>query len=220
MRLFSLNQRLVNKFHTCTFATENEAEERERTPFPFHLHLLFCTNGPASLEKEVKMVNGSVIEIVENLVNGILEEMPGYFLVQVRIKPTNNIKVFLDGDSGITIDTCIKINRRLYTLVEEKNIFPDGDFSLEVSSPGVGEPLLMLRQYKKNIGRYVKVESLPGVSLAEGSEQVPVLEGELKAVNDEGIELETITGKGKKTQVKQYNILFSNIKSTSVQIKF
>ena len=166
------------------------------------------------------MVNGSLLETLEKMINGILEDMPGYFLVQVRIKPTNNIKVFLDGDNGITIETCIKINRRLYALIEEQNIFPDGDFSLEVSSPGVGEPLVMVRQYVKNIGRYVRVEGLPGISLTEEAEPVSFLEGELKSVNEEGIELETVTGKGKKSQIKQYNVLFRNIKSTSVQIKF
>ena len=167
------------------------------------------------------MANESLIQALENMVNGLLEEMPGYFLVQVRIKPTNNIKVFLDGDSGITIETCIKINRRLYTIIEEQQLFPDGDFSLEVSSPGIGEPLLLKRQYIKNIGRWVKVEALPGLSLStEEGDGVTLLEGELKAVNDESIEIETVTGKGKKLLAKQYHVLLSNIKSTSVQIKF
>ena len=167
------------------------------------------------------MANESLLQKLEKMIHELLEEMPGYFLIQVRIKPTNNIKVFLDGDSGITIETCIKINRRLYSLIEEQQVFPDGDFSLEVSSPGVGEPLLMKRQYVKNTGRYVRVEALPGLSLTtDGAGLVTELEGELKSVNEEGIELETTTGKGKKLEVKQYQILFSNIKSTSVQIKF
>lgn len=153
------------------------------------------------------------------MVNGLLEDMPGYFLVQVRIKPTNNIKVFLDGDQGISIDTCIKINRKLYAIIEEQAMFPDGDFSLEISSPGVGEPLLLHRQYVKNIGRWVKVDAPAGQSLVAG-EPIQSLEGELKSVNDTGIQLGVESGKGKKQQVKQYDILFDNIKSTSVQIKF
>jgi ribosome maturation factor RimP len=167
------------------------------------------------------MANESLIQTLEKMIVGLLEEMPGYFLVQVRIKPTNNIKVFLDGDEGITIETCIKINRRLYAIIEEQQLFPDGDFSLEVSSPGVGEPLLMKRQYVRNIGRNIKVEALPGLSLEEQEgEVIAELEGELKAVNEEHIELETVSGKGKKMTVKQHHVLFSNIKLTSVQIKF
>ena len=167
------------------------------------------------------MANESLLQTLENMIHELLEEMPGYFLIQVRIKPTNNIKVFLDGDSGITIETCIKINRRLYTVIEEQQLFPDGDFSLEVSSPGVGEPLLKKRQYLRNIGRQVRVEGLAGESLvSEPGEMIAELEGELKAVNDNEIEVEVISGKGKKMLVKQYTILFNKIKSTSVQIKF
>lgn len=167
------------------------------------------------------MANESLLQTLENMIHVLLEEMPGYFLVQVRIKPTNNIKVFLDGDSGITIETCIKINRRLYTIIEEQQVFPDGDFSLEVSSPGVGEPLLKKRQYLRNIGRQVRVEAVAGSSLVSGADgMVNELEGELKSVDDAGIEVEVTSGKGKKMLVKQYPILFNNIKSTSVQIKF
>ena len=161
------------------------------------------------------MVNGSVIEIVEKLVAGILEEMPGYFLVQVRIKPTNNIKVFLDGDNGITIDTCIKVNRRLYAMVEEQNIFPDGDFSLEVSSPGVGEPLLMLRQYKKNIGRTLIVTT-----------NTEKIEAELIEANDVFIILSwkarepKKVGKGKETVQKEQQIPYTEIKEAVVTVTF
>jgi ribosome maturation factor RimP len=161
-------------------------------------------------EKEEIMATEVALTQIENMINGLLEDMPGYFLVQVRIKPTNNVKVFLDGDTGITIETCIKINRKLYAWVEESQLFPDGDFSLEVSSPGLGEPLILHRQYVKNIGRWVEVK------LTDGT----VLEGELKTVSDDAIELETTSGKGKKAVVQQQAILFSSIKSTSVQIKF
>lgn len=156
------------------------------------------------------MANEPQIPIIEKMVNSLLESRPGYFLVNIRIKPTNNVKVFLDGDEGITIETCIKINRELYPQIEENQLFADGDFSLEVSSPGVGEPLLHGRQFTKNIGRWVEVK------LNDGT----VLEGELKAASQEGIEVETTTGKGKKAEIKQHSLSFDSIKSTSVQIKF
>ena len=74
-----------------------------------------------------------------------------------KIRPTNNIKVFLDADLGISIDKCVSYNRALYKEIVESGIFPDGDFSLEVSSPGLEEPLKLRRQYQKNIGRNVEV---------------------------------------------------------------
>jgi len=151
------------------------------------------------------------------MIGEILREEPEYFLVDLRIKPTNNVKVFLDGDSGITIEKCVQVNRKLYRKLEEAAIFPDGDFSLEVSSAGLDEPLKLLRQYKKNIGRLVEVQ------LQDGTQK----EGQLKDVSNEGIVLEISTGKptngklpSKKKEISSQSFLFNNIKSTKIQIVF
>lgn len=140
----------------------------------------------------------------------LLAENPGYFLVEVRIAPTNNIKVFLDADTGVSIDKCVKYNRALYKLVEESGIFPDGNFSLEVSSPGLDEPLKLIRQYIKNTGRNVEV------LLHDGSK----VEGKLMAVNDTAIQVEEIKGKNKKREVLEHTIRIDNIKTTKIQIQF
>jgi ribosome maturation factor RimP len=131
------------------------------------------------------------------------------FLVDIKIKPTNNFKIFLDGDSGVTIEAVSKLNRALYKYMEESELFPDGDFSLEVSSPGVDEPLKFLRQYKKNLGRKVEI------TLNEGEQPV---EGKLIEATEEEVTIEEVIGKKKET--KQTVIPFSNIKKTVVQISF
>src|ERR1700741_1140035 len=97
------------------------------------------------------------IQAVEHKVEALISAEPELFLVEARIKPTNNIKVFIDGDQGVSIEKLVQYNRKLYKDIEESNLFPNGDFSLEVSSPGLDEPLKMHRQYLKNIGRYVEV---------------------------------------------------------------
>ncbi len=132
------------------------------------------------------------------------------FFVDMKVKPTNNIKIFLDADSGLGIEKCIKINRRLYKQVEEMGFYPEGDFSLEVSSPGIDEPLKMLRQYVKNIGRNVEV------TLNDDS----IKEGVLLEATEEKIVLEHIEGKNKKAVTMQISVLFTDIKQTVVQIKF
>ena len=53
------------------------------------------------------------INVVESLVQALLANDSGYFLVDVRIKPTNNFKIFIDGDQGVTIEKCVQINRAL-----------------------------------------------------------------------------------------------------------
>lgn len=150
------------------------------------------------------------ISTIEQMLQGILAEEPAYFCVSITIKPTNNIKVFVDGDEGVKIERCVSFNRRLYKLIEEAAIYPEGDFSLEVSSPGIDEPLKLHRQYTKNIGRNVEV------ILADDT----VKEGVLETVATDDITLITTSGKGKKAVTEQLVIPFSNIKSTTVQIKF
>lgn len=140
----------------------------------------------------------------------LLEQHPAFFAVQVKLKPTNNVKVFVDGDQGITIEDCIRLNRQLYAAIEATGMFPEGEFSLEVSSPGVGEPLLLQRQYAKNVGRLLAVKTVEGAELT----------GVLKAAGSDGIQLEVAAGKGKKASITLHELSFSQIKQASVQIQF
>ena len=154
------------------------------------------------------MTQDTQIQAIEKLIGPLLNE--DIFLVSIKIKPTNNFKIYVDADSGLGIEKCIKINRALYKIMEEMGMYPDGDFSLEVSSPGLDEPLKLLRQYKKNVGREVEVITIDELKT----------EGKLTAVTEEKITVEYSEGKGKKAVVKKDDIYFSNIKQTKVQIKF
>jgi len=150
------------------------------------------------------------VQAVERMVEDILSNDPQYFLVEVKIRPANNIMVFLDGDSGISIEKCISYNRQLYKLIENSGLFPADDFSLEVSSPGLDEPLKLMRQYHKNTGRKVEVVLKDGVKT----------EGVLKQVTESGIIIEETRGKNKKKEVIEHNFPFESIKSTKIQIVF
>ncbi|HUB61265.1 MAG TPA: ribosome assembly cofactor RimP [Puia sp.] len=150
------------------------------------------------------------VKTIEGLIQGILAGEPGYFLVEVKIKPTNNVKVFIDGDQGISIEKCVQFNRALYKKLEENGLFPNGDFSLEVSSPGLDEPLKLHRQYRKNIGRQVDIV------LQDGSR----IEGRLIDVSEDGIIVEETRGKNKKKEIVDHAFLFENIKTTKIQVVF
>src|SRR5690606_7661248 len=116
-----------------------------------------------------------ITDMVSSLVEG-----SRLFLVDAYIKPTNNIKIFLDGDEGVTIDAVTKMNRALYKQIEEGELYPEGDFSLEVSSAGIDAPLKFLRQYIKNIGRTVEIvttdDQIHLGTLKEASEEKVVVE--------------------------------------------
>jgi ribosome maturation factor RimP len=150
------------------------------------------------------------IRIIGEKVNSLLANHPTHFLVEVRIKPTNNVKVFIDADEGVILSDLIDYNRKLYKQLEESGLFPNGDFSLEVSSPGLDEPLKLFRQYKKNIGRFVEITF----------KDTTKKEGKLIEATEDGIIIETETGKGKKKEIKQESVLFDQIKNTKIQVKF
>ena len=155
------------------------------------------------------MQTETLVASISSLVNNLLAD-PKHFLVEVRIKPTNNIKVFIDSDEGIPLSDLVQYNRKLYKQLEESPLFPAGDFSLELSSPGLDEPLKLHRQYKKNIGRYVDI------TMTDATRK----EGRLLETTEDGIIVETETGKGKKKEIKQETVLFNDIKTTKIQIKF
>ena len=80
------------------------------------------------------------------------------FIVSISVRPGNAIEVLLDKDSGLNVEDCKKVSRHVESSLDREK----EDFSLEVSSPGVGKPLVVHRQYVKNVGRTVKVKADDG----------------------------------------------------------
>ncbi|MCB0397812.1 MAG: ribosome assembly cofactor RimP [Flavobacteriales bacterium] len=110
------------------------------------------------------------------------------FTVLVDVKDGNRIKVLVDGDEGITIDQCVEINRFLLKRFDRDQ----EDYALEVSSPGLGEPLRLERQYRKNIGRALEVQLKNGEAVR----------GTLSAVTPETLTLQKEIKKGNKKKSK------------------
>jgi len=140
----------------------------------------------------------------------LIDPDPENFLVEVKIRPGNNIKVFVDADRGISIDKLAQYNRSLYRQIEESGLFPNNDFSLEISSPGLDEPLKLRRQYLKNIGRYVEVILKSGIKT----------EGKLISATDKEILIEEEKGNKKKKEIIEHSLLYDDIKTTKIQIKW
>ena len=149
----------------------------------------------------------NVLEKIKLLAEPLLEGSD-MFIVNIKDKPTNNIKLFIDADLGLSISKSATLNKALSKAIEEEQLFPEGDFSLEVSSPGVDEPLTSTRQYKKNIGRKL---------LLELDEEVEKL-GVLKEVSDTHVVLEIKGSKKKEATIEE--VAFDLIKKATVQISF
>jgi len=151
---------------------------------------------------------------VEKRVIALVEEKiadrPELFLVEVKLLANHKLIIHVDGDEGISIQDCAAISRHVGFHLEEENVI-DKAYNLEVSSPGVGEPLKLNRQYIKNIGREVSIK------LANGEK----IEGELLSVDENSIVIEAkVKEKGKKAQLVETPIEFNNIVETKVLISF
>jgi ribosome maturation factor RimP len=147
-------------------------------------------------------------EKIQNLVEEILSN--DMFIVGVTVDSGNAIVVSIDSDAGISIDKCVEISRYI-----EKNLDRQTeDFSLEVSSPGLTQPLRVLRQYNKNIGRKIEVVTMNGEKH----------EGILISVNSGGFELEFMTNEKvnwTRTQItRSVEYSFEQIKTIKSIISF
>lgn len=152
-------------------------------------------------------------EVVKQLIDEAVAENPALFLVDWSISLDNAIEVLVDGDEGLSIDEIVRISRHV-----EHNLDREvDDFSLKVSSPGVGTPLQMPRQYKKNLNRKLKV------TLSESGKDI---EGDLISADEEGIVLSwkvrepKPVGKGKHTVDKEERIAYEAIKKAIVKVTF
>jgi ribosome maturation factor RimP len=129
---------------------------------------------------------------------------PAHFVVEVVVSERGGprkVIVLVDGDQGITIDQCGDLNRALSEELDRTGWFKD-PYMLEVGTPGLDHPLTLNRQYRKNVGRQLKVVKTDG----------SVVKGILKAVGEDQITMETgdeVTSVG-----------FSEIRKALVQVSF
>lgn len=150
-------------------------------------------------------------EKVSDLLTTALDEREDLFLIDLSVNEANKIMVTLDGDDGVTLQDCIDISRAIEHNLDRE----EQDFSLEVASAGATSPMKNVRQFKKNIGRTVKVKT--------GDKEI---EAVLTDANEEFIVLEWTArepkqvGKGKETVQKRVEIPYQDIKEAVVIIIF
>lgn len=149
---------------------------------------------------------------IEELLNAFLTEREDLFLVDLKFSAADDITVILDGDNGVTLQDCLDASRAIEFNMDRE----EHDFSLQVMSAGLSEPLESPRQFRKNVGRELDI-------LLTDSEKIT---GELVKVDEEKITLvlkyrkPKEVGKGKVDVVEEKEIPYSNIKKALVTIKF
>jgi len=145
------------------------------------------------------------------LVHEAIEENDALFLIDFIISENNHLKVIVDGDTGVVLSECIRISRHIEHNLDRE----EEDFSLEVTTPIVTDPIVKKRQYNKNINRTLIVKT-----------ERERFEGKLIEINENNITLQWKArepkpiGKGKITVVKEQIIPFDEIKQAKVKITF
>ncbi len=150
-------------------------------------------------------------EKVLNLLQEGLIEKPSVFLTDLTITDAFKIIVSLDGDNGVVLQDCIDISRSIEHNLDRE----EQDFSLEVASVGVGSPLTMVRQYKKNVGRTLVVKlanTTIEATLENATEEQIILTWEAREPKK--------IGKGKETVQKRQEIPYSDIVEAIVTVTF
>ena len=153
--------------------------------------------------------------IDREIISGIVEKQlagKDLFIVDILVDPANNIRVFIDSDKGVTVKDCVDLNRAL-----EENLNRDEeDFQLEISSPGLSEPLKVMQQYRKNIGRDIEVITKEGQK-HEGRLIELTSDG---LIMEETIKVKSENKKRPETRTVKTNFDFDFISSTKVLISY
>jgi len=152
-------------------------------------------------------MKGKVTQLLQN----VLDENPSLFLISLTVTENNQIRIVIDGDGGVKVEDCMAVSRAIEHNLDRE----EEDFSLEVLSAGVSEPLTQFRQYKKNLGRLIKVRT-----------KTETIEGNLTQADEKGVTLQwkirepKPIGKGKVTVQKEATVPYQNIVEAIVMITF
>ncbi len=147
---------------------------------------------------------------LEKVINETLDGSKMY-LVTLKVSKDNVIDVALDSDEDITIDDCIAVNDAVLDAFDRDK----EDYELTVGSYGITSPLILPRQYRKNIGYEVEVLTADGRKL----------KGVIADADDEGFTLsmtvkKKLEGKKRPEMVEeQERFNYSDIKQTKNIIK-
>jgi len=133
------------------------------------------------------------------------------FVVDVIVgkhKP-HKVSVILDGDKGVTIDDCSSLSRALSEDLDKLDLIKE-NYTLEVGTPGLDQPLKLKRQYVKNKGRGLKVLK----------KDKSTAQGQLTDVTETEIVLDAENKVKGKIEISRTEIPFSEIEKAIVIVSF
>ncbi|MFF3908483.1 ribosome maturation factor RimP [Streptomyces sp. NPDC001848] len=118
------------------------------------------------------------------------------------------LRVVVDSDTGADLDQIADVSRALSAKLDETDAMGEGEYTLEVGTPGAERLLSEHRHYVRALGRLVRFQ------LAEGGELV----ARIQQVDDDGVDLEVPGVKGRKATTRR--LAFPDIAKARVQVEF
>lgn len=150
-------------------------------------------------------------ERIRQLIDEKLADRPDLFIVEIKIVNNTKVTILLDGDNGVGIHDCALVSRHVGFHLEEENLI-DQAYNLEVGSPGLDTPLVLERQFQKNVGRLLEIK------LLEGKKTQGTLES---STPDSLTILEEVKEKGKKkVKITEKKIQKTEIVEVKVGVSF
>lgn len=83
----------------------------------------------------------------------------GYEFLGVEYQPTGRhsvLRIYIDNEAGVTLGDCERVSNQVSVVLDVEDLI-HGPYTLEVSSPGLDRPLFTLEQFKRFIGRKVRL---------------------------------------------------------------
>jgi ribosome maturation factor RimP len=118
------------------------------------------------------------------------------------------LRVVVDSDTGADLDRVADVSRALSAKLDETDAMGEGEYTLEVGTPGAERALTEHRHYVRAAGRLVRFQ------LTEGGELV----ARILRVDEEGLDLEVPGVKGRKATTRR--LAFPDVARARVQVEF
>lgn len=120
-----------------------------------------------------------IVDLVQDLAQPLAEELglELFFIEYVKEGAEWYLRVYIDKPEGVNIDDCENMSRRLSDELDRVDPI-EGQYNLEVSSPGLERPLRHEDDLRQNIGNLIQITTFAPVA---GKKK---MEGRLEAFED------------------------------------
>jgi ribosome maturation factor RimP len=159
------------------------------------------------------MSNMDVTGQVESIIKPVLDA-EDFELVDIEYKREGQsmvLRLYIDKEGGITLDDCSTVSHELSNILDIEDII-SGQYTLEVSSPGINRPLKKVADYERYTGEFIKIRTFEMLPDDSGNKRKTFL-GKLLSISDGLVKLHLKEG-------QNVSIPFEKIAKANLEFEF